>query len=96
MKLIDGKAIAAGIKDQIAREVRAMIDRGEEPPHLAAVLVGEDPASHSYVKSKEKACAEVGFTSSVYRLPANVRQEELLEVVDFLNQDGGVDGFIVQ
>jgi methylenetetrahydrofolate dehydrogenase (NADP+)/methenyltetrahydrofolate cyclohydrolase len=67
-----------------------------EPPHIAAVLVGEDPASMTYVAAKEKACREVGFISSVYRYPSNITQEKLLEVVDFLNADDEVDGFIVQ
>lgn len=95
-KIIDGKAIAAGIKADIAAEVKAMLDAGEDPPHLAAVLVGEDPASQSYVRSKEKACHEVGFLSSVYNLPANTSEKDLLDVVHFLNNDGGIDGFIVQ
>lgn len=96
MKLIDGKAIAAEIKDGIANEVRQMIEIGEEPPHLVAVIVGEDPASLSYVRSKEKACKEVGFTSSVYNLPESTTEKELLDVVEFLNNDGSVDGFIIQ
>lgn len=96
MKLIDGKQIAGSIKAEMALEVRRMLDSGQDAPHLAAVLVGEDPASESYVASKEKACAEVGFISSVYRLPATVSQKQLMEVVDFLNNDGSVDGFIVQ
>ena len=95
-KMIDGKAIAAGIKADIAAEVKAMLDAGENPPHLAAVLVGEDPASQSYIRSKEKACREVGFLSSVYTLPASTSEKELLELVHFLNNDGEVDGFIVQ
>lgn len=95
-EIIDGKAIAAAIKEDIANEVRKMLDAGEDPPHLAAVLLGEDPASQTYIRSKEKACKEVGFTSSIYRLPQATTEKELLEVVDFLNNDGGVDGFIVQ
>lgn len=95
-KIIDGKAIAAGIKEEIANEVRKMIDAGEDPPHLAAVLVGDDPASQTYIRSKEKACKEVGFTSSIYRLPEASMEKEVLEVVNFLNNDGGVDGYIVQ
>ena len=96
MKIIDGKAIAAKLKDDIANEVRAMMNRGEAPPHLAAVLVGEDPASMSYIKSKEKSCAEVGFLSTIYRLPETTDKQQLLEVIDFLNNDGETDGFIVQ
>ncbi|MCX6307010.1 MAG: bifunctional 5,10-methylene-tetrahydrofolate dehydrogenase/5,10-methylene-tetrahydrofolate cyclohydrolase [Bacteroidetes bacterium] len=97
MKLLDGKLIADQIKTEIATEVKEQfLDKGIEPPHIAAVLVGEDPASLTYVASKEKACHEVGFVSSVYRYPANITQEKLLEVVDFLNADNEIDGFIVQ
>ncbi len=96
MKLIDGKIIADAIKTEIAIEVRKMIDDGKNPPHLAALLVGDDPASQTYVANKEKSCKEVGFTSSVYRLPARTSEKEVLETVDFLNNDPEVDGFIVQ
>ncbi|MBE0641821.1 MAG: bifunctional methylenetetrahydrofolate dehydrogenase/methenyltetrahydrofolate cyclohydrolase FolD [Bacteroidales bacterium] len=96
MELIDGKKIAALIKEEIASEVGKMLDRGDEPPHLVAVLVGEEPASQSYVAGKEKACHEVGIFSTVYRLPETVSQQQLHEVIDFLNNDETVDGFIVQ
>ncbi len=96
MNLIDGKAIALEIKNEIAQEVRARMDNNQKVPHLAAVLVGEDPASETYVAGKEKACHEVGFTSSVYRYPASITEKELLDVVNFLNNDEDVDGFIVQ
>jgi len=97
MKLLDGKLVADQIKTEIAAEVHGQfIDRGFEPPHLAAILVGEDPASQTYVASKEKSCREVGFISSVYRYPANISEEKLLGVVDFLNADPEIDGFIVQ
>ncbi len=96
MKLIDGKEIAQQIKNEISAEVGVMIDNGEDGPHLAAVLVGDDPASHTYVKAKEKACKEVGIVSSLYQLPAAVTENELFEVVDYLNNDEQVDGFIVQ
>ncbi len=96
MKLIDGKQIAAEIKAEIAKEVAKMIDDEDENPHLAAVLVGEDPASQTYVASKEKACQSVGMLSSVYRYPAATTEKELLDVVSFLNMDPEVDGFIVQ
>lgn len=94
--VIDAKNIATQIKDEIANEVRAMTDKGVRPPHLAAVLVGEDPASKTYVASKEKDSRGVGFTSSVYRYPENTTEKELLDVVNFLNNDPEVDGFIVQ
>jgi methylenetetrahydrofolate dehydrogenase (NADP+) / methenyltetrahydrofolate cyclohydrolase len=96
MELLDGKLVAEQIKTEIATEVRAMLDRGLNAPHLAAVLVGEDPASQTYVASKEKACKEVGFISSVYKYPENTSEKQLLEIVDFLNNDPEIDGFIVQ
>ncbi len=97
MKLLDGKLVAEQIKNEIAREVKEQfIDKGLEPPHLAAVLVGEDPASMTYVSAKEKACREVGFISSVYRYPSNITEEKLFDVIDFLNSDDDINGFIVQ
>jgi methylenetetrahydrofolate dehydrogenase (NADP+)/methenyltetrahydrofolate cyclohydrolase len=96
MKIIDGKATAATIKLEIASEVAAMIDADIKAPHLAAILVGADPASETYVSGKEKACAAVGITSSIYRLPADTKEKEVLDLVNFLNNDGEVDGFIVQ
>jgi len=96
MKLIDGKKIAAEIKEEIAAEVSKYIDEQGRSPHLAAILVGEDPASQTYVKNKEKACQSVGIISSVYRHPESITEQELLEIVDFLNNDPEIDGFIVQ
>ena len=97
MKLLDGRLLSDQIKLEIAKEVKeTMLDRGKNAPHLAAVLVGNDPASETYVGSKEKACKEVGFISSVYRYPSSVKQQQLLEAVDFLNNDEEIDGFIVQ
>jgi methylenetetrahydrofolate dehydrogenase (NADP+) / methenyltetrahydrofolate cyclohydrolase len=95
-KIIDGKAIAATIKLEIAKEVAAMIDADIKAPHLAAVIVGDDAASHTYVASKQKACAQVGITSSVYRLPGDCSETQLIETIDFLNKDPDVDGFILQ
>ncbi len=96
MKLIDGKQISAAIKEEIAGEVKKMKDQGEKVPHLAAILVGEDPASETYVNNKAKACKKVGFDSSTYRFPVDVTEEELLEAVDFINNDPEIDGLIVQ
>ncbi|MBE0662014.1 MAG: bifunctional methylenetetrahydrofolate dehydrogenase/methenyltetrahydrofolate cyclohydrolase FolD [Bacteroidales bacterium] len=96
MKIIDGKAVAKKKKEEIAAVVAKMIDDEIRAPHLAAVIVGEDPASMTYVRSKEKAAASVGITSSVYRYPETISEKELLEVIDFLNADEDVDGFIVQ
>ena len=95
-KIIDGKQISDQIKKEIAAEVAGMIDKGIAAPHLAAVIVGEDGASKTYVASKEKACQSVGMTSSVYRLPASTSEEELLKTVDFLNNDPEIDGYIIQ
>ncbi len=96
MQLIDGKKIAADIKRELAAKSVKIIDSGERTPHLAAIIVGEDPASQSYVNGKEKACQEVGFTSTIYRLEESTSEKRLLEIVDFLNIDEEVDGFIVQ
>jgi methylenetetrahydrofolate dehydrogenase (NADP+)/methenyltetrahydrofolate cyclohydrolase len=96
MKLIDGKEIAKQIKEELKKEIAAIIDNDERAPHLAAILVGDDPASQTYVASKEKACHDIGFTSSVYRLPENVSEKELLKTIHFLNIDDEVDGYIVQ
>ena len=95
-KIIDGKAIADEMKKEIAAEVAGMLDKGMDAPHLAAVIVGEDGASKTYVASKEKACQSVGMTSSVYRLPENTSEEELLKLIDFLNNDEEIDGYIIQ
>lgn len=96
MKLIDGKKIAEDIRLEIANEVRQMTGQGLKAPHLAAVLVGENPASQTYVASKEKDCHEVGFISSIYKYPASITEKDLLKTVDFLNNDAEIDGFIVQ
>lgn len=96
MQLIDGKKIAEEIRMEIKTEVARMIDDEDKSPHLAAILVGDDPASQTYVAGKEKACKSVGMMSSVYRMPASTPEKELLEMIDFLNKDPEVDGFIVQ
>lgn len=94
--LFDAKNIAEQIKDEVATEVRQNMEKGNRPPHLAAILVGDDGASKTYVSSKEKDSKNVGFTSSVYRYPETMTEKELLDVVDFLNKDPEVDGFIIQ
>ena len=96
MKLIDGKATADEIKKEIAEEVKQIKAAGGKTPHLAAVLVGHDGGSETYVASKVKACEEVGFDSSLIRFEDDVTEEELLKTVDKLNKDPNVDGFIVQ
>lgn len=95
-KIINGKLIAEAIKKEIANEVANMIDSGQGAPHLAAVLVGNDDASLTYVTSKERSCQSVGMISSVYRLDANVTEEEVLNTINFLNNDPEIDGYIVQ
>lgn len=96
MILLDGKKTAQSLKNEIAKDVAKMIDAEIEAPHLVAILVGEDPASETYVSAKEKACKSVGITSSVYRMPSRTSEDELLQAVEFLNNDPHVDGFIVQ
>lgn len=96
MELINGKLISDKIKEEIAAEVKQMLTDTGRTPHLAAVLVGDDPASQTYVASKERSCKEVDFTSSLYTYPASMTEAELLKVIDFLNKDEEVDGFIVQ
>lgn len=96
MQLIDGKAIAAQIKLEIAEEVKQIKAAGGKTPHLAAILVGHDGGSETYVASKVKTCEEVGFKSSLIRFEEQVSEEELLQQVRDLNNDPDVDGFIVQ
>lgn len=96
MILIDGKATAATIKQEIAAEVERIVAGGGRRPHLAAVLVGHDGGSETYVRGKVKACGECGFRSTLIRYEDDVTEEELLGCVARLNADDGVDGFIVQ
>ena len=96
MVLIDGKATANQIKSEIAEEVKAITSKGERAPHLAAVLVGNDGASLTYVGSKVRSCEKVGFDSSLIRLPEETTEQELLAKIEELNQDETLDGYIVQ
>ena len=96
MQLLDGKAVAAQMKQEIAAEVAQIKANGGKVPHLAAILVGHDGGSETYVASKVKTCEEVGFKSSLLRYEEDVTEEELLRKVDELNNDPDVDGFIVQ
>ena len=96
MQLIDGKATAAAIKAEIAEEVRRLMADGKKQPHLAAVLVGHDGGSETYVKNKVIAFEQCGFKSSLIRFEADITEAELLNCVHRLNQDEDVDGFIVQ
>ncbi|MDE5656199.1 MAG: bifunctional methylenetetrahydrofolate dehydrogenase/methenyltetrahydrofolate cyclohydrolase FolD [Muribaculaceae bacterium] len=96
MTLIDGKQTAADIKKEIAAEVEKMVAQGKRRPHLAAILVGHDGGSETYVASKVKACHECGFESSLLRFEDDITEAELLKAVDDLNNNPEVDGFIVQ
>ncbi|MBO4754275.1 MAG: bifunctional 5,10-methylene-tetrahydrofolate dehydrogenase/5,10-methylene-tetrahydrofolate cyclohydrolase, partial [Bacteroidales bacterium] len=96
MQLIDGKATAAQIKAEIAEKVKQIVAGGGKQPHLAAVLVGHDGGSETYVKNKVLACEACGFKSTLLRFEDDITEEELLSCVDQLNRDEDVDGFIVQ
>lgn len=96
MILINGKETAANIKKEIARRVAERVASGKRAPHLVAILVGDDGASMTYVANKEKACAQVGFKSSVLRYQASISEDELIAEIQKLNVDPQVDGFIVQ
>lgn len=96
MQLIDGKKTSAEIKAEIAEEVKEIVASGGKQPHLAAVLVGEDGGSITYVNAKVKACEVVGFKSTLIKKDASITEEELLQIVEDLNQDDDIDGFIVQ
>ncbi|TDI75403.1 MAG: bifunctional 5,10-methylenetetrahydrofolate dehydrogenase/5,10-methenyltetrahydrofolate cyclohydrolase [Bacteroidetes bacterium] len=96
MTILDGKKISNDIKDEITVEVQKMKDKGEKVPHLAAVLVGDDGASLTYVGSKVRSCERVGFKSTLVHLPETTSEEELLLKIEELNNDDDIDGFIVQ
>jgi len=94
--IIDGKAIADTIKTEIATKVKTLLDQGKPAPHLAVIIAGDDGAALSYVNSIEKQCKAVGFTASPYKFPANVREQDILDTIDFLNNDDEIDGYIIQ
>jgi len=96
MNILDGKKISNDIKDEITEAVAQMKTKGEKTPHLAAVIVGEDGASLTYVGSKVRACARVGFESTLVQLPAEITETDLLAKIQELNADDEIDGFIVQ
>lgn len=96
MQIIDGKATAAGIKAEIAAEVQNIVAQGGKRPHLAAILVGHDGGSETYVRNKVQACEQCGFLSTLIRYEADVTEAELLRCIEKLNHDVTVDGFIVQ
>ena len=96
MVIIDGKETAMEIKQEVAKEVKRMMAAGEKQPHLAAILVGHDGGSETYVANKVKACDECGFKSTLIRFEDDVTEDELLQAIDKLNHNDDVDGFIVQ
>lgn len=96
MELLDGKKTAALVQEAIAEEVLQIVTKGHRPPHLVAILVGNNGASMTYVNNKVTACERVGFASSVVNLPEDISQEALLEEIEKLNKDNSIDGFIVQ
>ena len=96
MKIIDGKSVSNLIKDEIKKEVDNIISKGHRPPHLAAVLVGEDGASLTYVGSKVRSCQRVGFNSTLIKLSDDILESELLDKIQELNENDDIDGFIVQ
>ncbi len=96
MTIIDGKELSARLKRQIAEDVNDIKKNGGKIPHLAAVLVGSNPASQSYVRNKVKSCEEVGFESTLIKRDNSISEKELLQIIQDLNQDSNIDGFIVQ
>lgn len=94
--ILDGKALSGKIKVEIAAEVSEWVQKGHRKPHLAAVLVGNDGASRTYVDHKVRSCEQVGFDSTLIERPSDITQADLLAIVDELNRDDGIDGFIVQ
>lgn len=96
MVLIDGKKTSLELQEEIAKEVKELIAKGRKQPHLAAILVGDDPASQTYVNNKVKACEKVGFKSTLIQMEAYVSEQKLLSKIEELNNDDDIDGYIVQ
>jgi methylenetetrahydrofolate dehydrogenase (NADP+) / methenyltetrahydrofolate cyclohydrolase len=96
MIILDGKKVSNEIKDEIAEHVKGMISKGEKVPHLAAILVGSDGASMTYVNAKVKACQRIGFNSTLIELPEYISEKDLLDKINDLNTNQDIDGFIVQ
>ena len=95
-KILDGKSLALKLRERVRDEVTSIRNEGHRAPHLAAILVGEDGASKTYVNSKEKDCEFVGFESSVYRLSADTSEDSLLVLIETINKDDSIDGLIIQ
>ena len=96
MKILDGKKTSLDIQNELGNKVKTLLKKGAKAPHLAAVLVGDNGASRTYVNAKVKACERVGFKSTLHELDANITQEKLISIVNQLNNDDTIDGFIVQ
>ena len=96
MQILDGKFTSQAIKDSIKEKVSALTAEGKRTPHLAAVLVGNSGASETYVASKVKTCAEIGFESTLKRLPDTITEDELLSIIHDINNDVAIDGILVQ
>ncbi|MEY2925153.1 MAG: bifunctional methylenetetrahydrofolate dehydrogenase/methenyltetrahydrofolate cyclohydrolase FolD, partial [Bacteroidota bacterium] len=94
--VLDGKGLALKLRGKIKEEVESLTATGRRAPHLAAILVGEDGASKTYVNSKESDCKYVGFNSTVHRLPAETSEDELLALINTINNNADIDGLIVQ
>lgn len=96
MEMLDGKLVSQSVQDDLKKKVEARRNKGKKLPHLAAILIGNNGASETYVASKVKSCEEIGFRSTLLRLPADIPEETLLEHIDILNRDSDVDGILVQ
>jgi methylenetetrahydrofolate dehydrogenase (NADP+)/methenyltetrahydrofolate cyclohydrolase len=96
MQLLDGKLVSQAVKDQLREQTNELISKNKKVPHLAAILIGTDGASETYVASKIKNCQEIGFKSSMYRFPAEASEEEVIAKIEALNDDADVDGILVQ
>lgn len=96
MEMLDGKLVSQSVRDDLKKKVEARRNEGKKIPHLAAILIGNNGASETYVASKVKSCEEIGFRSTLLRLPADIPEETLLEHIDILNKDLDVDGILVQ
>lgn len=96
MKILDGKQTSLNIQKELAEKVKELIDQDERPPHLAAILVGEDGASQTYVGAKVKACERIGYESTLITLPSTITEQELLRKIEEVNYDSEIDGLIVQ
>ena len=96
MNLIDGRKLSKEIKAELADQVQEIVQSGARPPHLAAVLIGEDPASQTYVRNKVRSCERIGYGSTLVKRDSSISEEELLKIIEDLNRDPEIDGFIVQ